>query len=73
MVSYTRHARDRMTQRGISEEDVEYCLSDYHTSHTDVKGNPIYRAQLPSGQGIKVVVAAGSTDPILVITVADVA
>ena len=60
-----------MVQRGISEEDVEYCLSDYHTTFTDAKGNPIYRARLPNGQGVRVVVAAGSTDPVLVMTVAD--
>ncbi len=68
MISYTRHAKDRMQQRGITEEEVEYCLNNYHTSSTDKKGNPIYKADLPSSRYIKVVVKANSVDPIVVIT-----
>jgi hypothetical protein len=71
MISYTRHAKDRMRQRGITEEEVEYCLSNYHTSYTDSSGNPIYKADLPDGRDIKVVVKANSVDPMVVITVAD--
>ncbi|MCL0094682.1 DUF4258 domain-containing protein [Dehalococcoidales bacterium] len=32
MTAYTRHAKDRMKQYGITEEEVEYCLNNYHTS-----------------------------------------
>ena len=71
MISYTRHAKDRMQERGITEEEVEDCLNNYNTSYTDSKGNPIYRVELPSGRHIKVVVKANSVDPIIVITVAD--
>ncbi len=71
MISYTRHARDRMQERGITEEEVEYCLDNYHTFYTDFGGNPIYKADLPGGRRIKVVVKAKSVDPIVVITVAD--
>lgn len=71
MISYTRHAKDRMRERGITEEEVEYCLDNYHTSYTDSKGNPIYKADLPSGRRIKVVVKSNSVDPIVIITVAD--
>ena len=71
MISYTRHAKDRMKQRGITENEVEDCLNNYNTSYTDSKGNAIYRAELPSGRHIKVVVKANSVDPIIVITVAD--
>jgi len=70
MLRYTQHARDRMQQYGITEEEVEYCLQNYHTSYTDRAGNPIYRADLPSGKRIKVVVAADTKDT-TVITVAD--
>jgi len=55
----------------ISEEEVEYCLAHYNVSYTDSKGNPIYRAEVPSGRLIKVVVKAGSSNPAVVITVAD--
>ena len=71
MISYTRHAKDRMKQRGITEEEVEYCLNNYHTAYTDSAGNPIYKADLPGGRQIKVVVKANSIDPKVVITVAD--
>lgn len=71
MISYTRHANDRMKQRGITEEEVEYCLNNYHTSSTDSSGNPIYKADLPDGRNIKVVVKAKSDDPKIIITVAD--
>jgi hypothetical protein len=71
MVEYTDHARLRMRQRMISEEEVEYCLAHYNVSYTDSKGNPIYRAEVPGGRLIKVVVKAGSSNPAVVITVAD--
>jgi hypothetical protein len=70
-LSYSHHASDRMRQRGITEKEVEYSLNNYHTSYHDAKGNPIYRAVLPSGRNIKVVMRADSIDPRLVITVAD--
>ena len=60
-----------MKERGITEEEVEYCLDNYHTSYTDSEGNPIYKADLPSGSHIKVVVKAKPVDPKVVITVAD--
>jgi len=71
MIYYTCHAKDRMQERGITEEEVEHCLNNYHTYYTDKKGNPIYRANLPNGKYIKVVVKANSADSIVVITVAD--
>ena len=71
MLSYTDHARDRMWERGFTNQDVEYCLFHYHTCYTDRKGNSIYRADLPDVRAIKVVTKADSTDPVVVITVAD--
>ena len=71
MISYTRHAKDRMKQRGITEEEVEYCLNNYHTSYTDSDGNLIYKVDLPDERHIKVVVKAKLADPKVIITVAD--
>ena len=71
MLRYTIHAKERMKQRGITEEEVEYCLNNYHTSYTDPKGNPIYRADLADGRRIKVVIRAKSVEPKVIITVAD--
>ena len=68
MISYTCHAKDRMKERGITEEEVEYCLNNYHTSYTDSDGNPIYKSNLPY---IKVIIKAKSVEPMVVITVAD--
>ena len=71
MIAYTRHARERMRERRITEEEVEYCLEHYHTCYSDSKGNTIYKAELPNSRHIKVVVKAKSTEPKLIITVAD--
>jgi len=71
MISYTRHAKDRMRERGITEEEVEYCLNNYHISYPDASGNSVYKANLPSGRHIKVVVKANSDDTKVIITVAD--
>ena len=71
MLHFTFHAKQRMKERGITKEEVEYCLNEYHTSYTDVKGNPIYKVDLPSGKRVKVVVKANSVDPSVIITVAD--
>jgi hypothetical protein len=70
MIIYTKHARARMQQRNITEQEVEYCLQEYLTSYPDRDGNPIYRVDLPSGRRIKVVIKANTADP-LVITVGD--
>ena len=58
-----------MKERGISEEDVEYCVKNYHTCYPDKAGNPIYKADLADGRYIKVVIKANLVDPIVVITV----
>ena len=71
-LSYSHHANDRMKQRRITKEEVEYSLKNYQTSYHDAKGNPIFRAVLPGGRNIKVVLSADSVDPRLVITVADI-
>ena len=70
MIHYTKHARARMRQRRITKQEVEYCLQNYLTLYPDRVGNPIYRAELPSGRRIKVVIQANTVDPV-VITVGD--
>ena len=65
---YTDHARDQMTDRGISEEEVEACWNDHHTTYPDKKGNPNYIADV-RGRRIKVVV--NKQNDRVIITVAD--
>jgi hypothetical protein len=71
MIEFTRHASERLLERNISKEDVEYCLNNYHTSYPDRAGNMIYKADLPNGRGIKVVVKANTGDHKIIITAAD--
>ena len=68
MLHFRNHAKRRMRERGIKEEEVEYCLNNHDISHTDKKGNPIYVAFI-KGRRIKVVVE--KENPTVVITVAD--
>lgn len=68
-IVYTNHARKRMNERNISEEEVELCLEHHHTSYKDKKGNPIYKADIGSRQ-IKVVVDKSFPGK-MIITVAD--
>ena len=69
MVHYTRHAREQMAFRRISETEVEEVIRQHHTHYADRKGNNIYVGH-PGGRRVKVVVAK-DTDPPLVITAAD--
>jgi hypothetical protein len=38
---YTAHARDRMRQRRISDDEVETVLADHHTTYPDREGTLI--------------------------------
>jgi hypothetical protein len=58
-----------MEGRSITDLEVKECLAGWGTCYTDKKGDPIYRARLSSGRGIKVVIA--KDDANFVITVAD--
>ena len=64
---YTRHAREQMAYRQISEYEVETTLSEYHTRYTDPNGNPILIGEV-DGRRIKVVVARGSNPPRIITT-----
>lgn len=68
---YTRHARNRMRLRRISEAEVEAVLRSGSQPRSDAKGNVVYVAH-PAGRYIKVV-ADQRTDPWTVITAADCA
>jgi len=68
-VEYSKHAKYQMVERSITELEVENCLERWDTQHTDKKGNPVYKATLKTGRGIKVVVA--KDDSSFIITVAD--
>ncbi len=60
MVRYTRHARDQMTLRHISEAEVEEVLQRHHTHYTDRKGNDIYIGH-PGSRRVKVVPNVAAT------------
>jgi hypothetical protein len=60
--TYSKHARDMMAERSISEAEVEAVLANYHTNYRDKKGNDILIGH-PTGRRIKVVVARGSNPP----------
>ena len=67
-LEYSLHARKRMKQRRISEEEVKSCLQSHEILYTDKKGNPKYTAVI-GGRCIKVIVS--KDNPNYVITVED--
>ena len=69
-IEYSIHALGRMRTRRISEEEIIYSIQNYDTNYPDVLGNTIYIGH-PNNRYIKVVVAEGSYNPILIITAAD--
>lgn len=68
--TYSGHARDRMAQRNVTEEEVETVLADPSITYTDAKGNPSFVATL-SGRRVRVVVAAASDPPHVITVIAD--
>lgn len=58
MLHYTDHARDRMAERGITEEEVEYCLSHYDARYPceDDEEKWNYVCTTPDKRRIRVVV-----------------
>jgi len=69
MLIYSKHAKEQMRERSITEAEIEACLENADTQFADKKGNPIFRVKLPNGRGIKVIVA--KDNPQFIITVAD--
>jgi len=63
----TKHARNRMTQRQISKQDIERVLDSRHTSYCDIRGNLCLVGDSESGKQLKLVIAKDS-DPAEIIT-----
>jgi hypothetical protein len=68
MLRKSKHARERMAERGVTDDGVARVISDHEVSFTDKKGNPCFVRRI-GGRRIKVVIAAD--DPEFVITVVD--
>jgi hypothetical protein len=52
---YTDHARDQMADRGISKEEVEFCLNEPEITRPGERDTLILTAH-PNGRFIKIVV-----------------
>jgi len=52
-IIYLPHARLRMQQRHISENEVEYCLHNHDVAYTDKAGNPILITRTPKDAASK--------------------
>lgn len=55
-ITYAQHARDRMRERAIKEQDVRQCLAEPEVHYQGEKGSNIYRARV-EGRMLKVMVA----------------
>ena len=67
---YSDHARRRMRQRAISEQDIESVVADPDIEHTDENGNPCY-VGYPGGRRLRVVIARGSNPRVVKTAIAD--
>ena len=65
---YSDHARDQMADRGISEEEVEFCLNEPERTRPGERDTLILIAH-PNGRFIKIVVPR--KNPRVIITAAD--
>lgn len=65
---FSNHARQRLRERKISEQDAAGVVDNYEVAFSDTKGNPCF-VRTVSERRIKVVVSAA--DPDFVITVID--
>lgn len=65
---FSTHARERLSERNVTEDEVASVVDGYDVSFADPKGNPCYVRQVGERR-IKVVVALD--DPNFVITVID--
>ena len=62
------HASRRMSERGVTLDEICHVVENHDVSWPDKKGNPCFVREI-NGRRIKVVVAAD--DPEFVITVVD--
>jgi len=66
MLRYSRHARDRMRERQISEEEVEYCVNFHNITRPGREGTRILTTTTTTGRKIQVVVNFSDEDPYIV-------
>jgi len=50
------HAEDRFKGRGIKQEDINFCLKNYHIKLEEVGGVHLFIAKHPNGKRIQVVI-----------------
>jgi len=65
---YTDHARDQMADRGITREEVEFCLNEPEITREGERDTLILTAH-PNGRFIKIVVP--QKKPRVIITAGD--
>lgn len=53
-VQYTKHARERMDERGITDAEVLHCINEHHQSFTRADGKIVYLVEV-AGRTLKVV------------------
>lgn len=53
-IRFLSHARDRMTERAISELDVRTALRNYHLSTQTPNNSVMYVGAAPDGRELKV-------------------
>ena len=49
------HAEERLLERGITRQDIQYCMENHHISLEEAGGVQLYIAEHPNGKRIQVV------------------
>lgn len=65
--TYSRHARERMRQRGISDQEVEHVIQNPELSYPTREGNTILEGTY-QGRRIKVIIVRDSDPPHVITT-----
>ncbi len=74
MLHFTDHAKDRMKERRISKQEVQYCLENYEASYPnddEDNGKMNYVCTTPTGRRIRVVIDEKRPTHRIVISVMD--
>lgn len=66
MLRYSRHAQDRMRERQISEEEVEYCVNFHSIDRPGRGGTRILAATTATGRKIQLVADFSGEDPFVI-------
>lgn len=66
MLRYSPHACDRMRERQISEEEVEYCFNYHDINRPGRGGNRILSTTTTTGRKIQLVVDFSGKDPFII-------